>query len=338
MIEKEKVIIKETAIIFKECKEEIVNNWLGVVEEELKDIEHSIKEVLESAINELVQSFIEHLSQGNFEAYYNSNRIVGRNVAQKDISFSLFIDAFHHFEESYFPTLKQRVSEDRLLSFLSAIDQLHHNTISILAQEYFEIKDATIFAMAKLAEHKDPETGKHLERTRRNSRLLAQALGEGKEFIENIHRAGPLHDIGKVGIPDHILKKPGKLTKKEYEEMKKHTLIGGETIDSIIDEFGVSRGYLIFARDIAKHHHEKYDGTGYPYGLKGEDIPLAARIFALTDAYDAIVSKRVYKDALPHEEAVRRIKADAGTHFDPHIVKTFLKVHQEFQESTYSHL
>lgn len=150
------------------------------------------------------------------------------------------------------------------------------------------------------------------------------------EFVEDISDAAPLHDIGKVGIRDSILLKKSKLTQEEYEEMKEHVHIGKQILQDTIDKFKLKQPFLILGRNICAYHHEKYDGKGYLEGLKRQKIPLEARIFALCDTYDAIRSKRSYKDALSHEEAVRRIVSDTNTHFDPDIVDAFSKIENEF--------
>jgi len=200
-----------------------------------------------------------------------------------------------------------------------------------------ETSQMTIFALAKLAESRDPETGAHLERVRSYCRSLATHLQSFPEFhesvddeyIELLYQTSPLHDIGKVAIPDAILLKPGKLTASEFEIMKSHALRGAETLDAALREFPNAR-FLSMARDIALSHHEKYDGSGYPRGLIGDQIPLCGRIMALADVYDALTSKRVYKDAFPHNRARGIIVNDAGTHFDPFIVDAFLELEAEF--------
>ncbi len=198
-------------------------------------------------------------------------------------------------------------------------------------------RDVIIFSLAKLAESRDPETGAHLERIREYCRVLAQRLAQHDSFadqidadyVETIYLTSPLHDIGKVGIPDHVLLKPGKLTDEEFEVMKRHAELGGATLDAAAKKHP-NHNYLLMARDIAMTHHEKYDGSGYPNGLSGEAIPLCGRIVAVADAYDAITSKRVYKAAIAHDEAVRLIDKDRGRHFDPSIVDTFLSCVDEF--------
>lgn len=205
-------------------------------------------------------------------------------------------------------------------------------------RELIGAQKAIISSLAGLTEGRDPETGYHLERARNYSVVLARQLRKNKkyrrlitnEFIEDIYDAVPLHDIGKVGIRDAVLLKKSKLTNEEYEEMKKHVRIGKQVLQNAIDRFKLKQSFFIIGRNICAYHHEKYNGKGYPEGLKGQEIPLEARIFALCDTYDVIRSKRPYKDELSHEEAVRRIKSDSGEHFDPDIVDAFLKCEKEF--------
>jgi len=200
-----------------------------------------------------------------------------------------------------------------------------------------ETRDVAIFAMAKLAESRDPETGAHLERVRGYSRVLAQHLAGLKRFSEQItpeyvrliYLTAPLHDIGKVGIPDSVLLKPGRLSDREFDTMKTHTALGGQTLDAALRQFpGIK--FLEMGRDIALSHHERIDGTGYPAGLKGEQIPLCARIVALADVYDALTSRRVYKSAMTHDVARSMIVAESGTQFDPDVVEAFLATEERF--------
>jgi putative two-component system response regulator len=205
-------------------------------------------------------------------------------------------------------------------------------------REISSAQQGVIFAMSKLAESRDPETGAHLERIQEYCRTLSKELSKltryaseiDKTFIENIHAASPLHDIGKVGIPDHILKKPGGLTEEEFAIMKTHTVIGVETLRAV-DRQNPGNKFVCIGVEIAGSHHERWDGTGYPHGLAGEDIPLAGRIVALADVYDALTSKRCYKEALPHEESREIILAERGKHFDHDIVDCFLSAEKEFQ-------
>lgn len=196
---------------------------------------------------------------------------------------------------------------------------------------------ATIFAMSKLAESRDPETGAHLERMREYCRLIAETLSQNKryemivdrQFIDNIYAASPLHDIGKVGVPDNVLLKPAKLDDPEWEVMKCHPIIGAETLRAV-DRQHPGNNFIKTGIAIAEFHHERWDGTGYPYGLRGDRIPLEARILALGDVYDALTSRRCYKEPFSHSNSREIILEGAGKHFDPEIVNAFVEVESEF--------
>ncbi len=200
-----------------------------------------------------------------------------------------------------------------------------------------ETRDVAVFSLAKLAESRDPETGAHLERVQGYCRVLAQQLavtGQADEeidppYVRLLYGTSPLHDIGKVGIPDSVLLKPGRLSDREFEIMKTHTEIGARTLDAALQRFPKTR-YLRMARDIAAAHHEHFDGSGYPAKLKGTDIPLCGRIVALADVYDALTSKRVYKAAFAHEVAKNIIEKESGSHFDPAVVAAFMSAEEAF--------
>lgn len=202
-----------------------------------------------------------------------------------------------------------------------------------------ETRDMTIFALAKLAESRDSETGEHLERVQNYSRVLARHLMDSGQypqeidpgFINLIYETSPLHDIGKVAIPDCVLLKPGRLSDEEFDIMKTHTVLGAQTLEAAARRYPKAR-YLRMAREIAESHHEKWNGTGYPKGLKGGDIPLSGRIVAVADVYDALVSRRVYKGAFTHLTARSIIVEGKGNHFDPVIVDAFLAVEAQFIE------
>jgi len=202
-----------------------------------------------------------------------------------------------------------------------------------------ETRDLALFALAKLAESRDPETGAHLERVRAYSRLLADHLSQNDKyrdvvdgaFVRLIYLTSPLHDIGKVGIPDTVLLKPGRLSDREFEIMKNHTTMGAQTLGAALRMYPGAK-FLEMARDIAASHHERWDGSGYPEKLVGENIPLVGRIVALADVYDALTSKRVYKGAFSHEVARSIIINDSGTHFDPDIVDAFAANEEAFVE------
>jgi putative two-component system response regulator len=203
------------------------------------------------------------------------------------------------------------------------------------------IQDTTIMALASLAETRDNETGNHLRRTQNYVKALAERLRLLPQFasqlddatIELLYKSAPLHDIGKVGVPDAILLKPGKLTLEEFEIMKTHPALGHEAIlnaERWLEDKADS--FLRFAREIAYTHHEKWDGSGYPRGLAGEAIPLSGRLMALADVYDALISRRVYKEPFSHEYAVDYILAQRGRHFDPVMVDCFREIADSFNE------
>jgi putative two-component system response regulator len=202
------------------------------------------------------------------------------------------------------------------------------------------LQDAIIIAMASLAETRDNDTGHHIRRTQHYIKELAACLKTkdlyGAEIddqkIAILFKAAPLHDIGKVGVPDRILLKPGRLTPDEFEEMKKHTVYGRDAIIAAEKTLAAPELVLCSARDIAYSHHEKWDGTGYPQGLSGITIPLSARLMAIADVYDALISRRVYKEPMPHAEAVKIIEAGSSTHFDPDIITVFLEIHNKFAD------
>lgn len=206
-------------------------------------------------------------------------------------------------------------------------------------KEISESQMATIYSLAKLAESRDDETGEHLKRIQVFCRMVAERLGNhikyrsilDIEFINNLKNASPLHDIGKVGIKDSILLKPGKLTLSEFEEMKQHTTKGANTLKEVYQNYPNNR-FVKIGIEIAQSHHEKWNGSGYPEGVSGNDIPLSARIMALADVYDALRSKRVYKDAYTHEKACEIIMEGRGNHFDPLIVDVFTEFEQDFMQ------
>jgi putative two-component system response regulator len=203
---------------------------------------------------------------------------------------------------------------------------------------------AIVTSLVELTDSRDPQTGAHLLRTKTLSMLLARQLQKQRKykgiinrtFLENIFETAPLHDIGKVGIQDSILLKTGNLDDEETKVMRKHPLIGRQVLQDVIDQYGIQQPFIIMARNIAAFHHERFDGTGYPEGLKGESIPLEARIFALADVYDALRSERPYKKSINHIEVIKKIKSESGKHFDPDIVNAFLTIEKMFSEFSYN--
>jgi putative two-component system response regulator len=206
------------------------------------------------------------------------------------------------------------------------------------AQARDEARDLIVVAMAKLAEHRDRDTARHVERVTLYTELLAGEL-RGRpefqasiddEFMRDLRRAVPLHDIGKVAIPDHILLKPGKLTDAEMAIMRTHTQVGAEALQAVIDK-APDVSFLNMAEEIVRAHHEWFDGSGYPSGLQGQGIPLSARMVALADVYDALTTERVYKKAVSHDEATKIIRKGCGLQFDPQVVEAFLACEPAFR-------
>ena len=204
-------------------------------------------------------------------------------------------------------------------------------------QEIMATQDVAVFILAKVAESRDNETGEHLIRMRSYSQILAEELGrEGPyaqqidpRFLEDLYRSSPLHDVGKVGISDSILLKPGPLTPDERTVMQTHTTMGADILDEAVGMSAVG-SFLNMAAEIARYHHERVDGTGYPSGLAGRQIPLSARIVAVADVYDALASVRPYKRAFPPQDAKEMIEADSGRHFDPVIVEALDRRFEDF--------
>ncbi|MBI2477855.1 MAG: HD domain-containing protein [Planctomycetia bacterium] len=239
----------------------------------------------------------------------------------------------------------------RVMSIIeSCLDELEHAHDELrghaslltqrLEQRQMEIagtRDLTMFALAQLADSRDPETGEHLLRMRAYAQLLAERLAKhgpyvhviNRQFLGEFYRSTPLHDIGKVGIPDQILLKPGALTYKEFEIMKQHTIIGAEALETAAKQSNFG-DFLKMASVIARSHHEKFNGTGYPDGLSGKEIPLCARITAVADVFDALTSARVYKEAMPCEDARDLIVSQSGQHFDPAVIEAFVACYDEF--------
>jgi putative two-component system response regulator len=212
-------------------------------------------------------------------------------------------------------------------------------------QEVRDIRDVTVLTMASLAETRDNETGNHIIRTQYYVKLLAQQLQNHPNFaqhldddtIELLFKSAPLHDIGKVGIPDRILLKPGKLTEEEFEVMKTHTTLGKLTIESAERRLGKDVPFLRYAKEIAYSHQEKWDGSGYPVGLSGQAIPVSARLMAIADVYDALISRRVYKPAFTHEQAMQIIEEGRGRHFDPDVVDAFVEIQHACKQIAEQH-
>ena len=235
--------------------------------------------------------------------------------------------------------LTMRYLERQLRLANSELKELNENLdkkVEERSQQLIRSRDSIIFVMAKMTEARDDDTGKHLERICRYVEILAKELAKTDasitdSWIRTVVKTAALHDIGKVGIPDGILLKKGPLTPEEREIMETHPAIGGDTLLELREEMGGGGPYLSRAIEITLGHHEKWDGSGYPFGIKGEAIALSARLVAVADVYDALVSHRIYKAGLSHEDACRLIQKGAGTHFDPRVVNAFEARQDDFR-------
>jgi putative two-component system response regulator len=234
--------------------------------------------------------------------------------------------------------IKTQLSMKRVHDFLRDQNTFLESEVTRRTAEVAALQDVTIHTMASLAETRDNETGNHIRRTSWYVKALAERLRHHPRFshflddktIELLFKSAPLHDIGKVGIPDRILLKPGRFTPDEMEIMKTHTTLGRDAIVAAERELGIEVDFLKYAKEIAYGHQEKWDGSGYPEGLAGDAIPISARLMALADVYDALISRRVYKDGMTHEQAVAIIAEGRGTHFDPDVADAFLDIQRQF--------
>jgi putative two-component system response regulator len=242
------------------------------------------------------------------------------------------------------PILLSRVGNHLKLKgirdFLKSQNLYLEREVARRTREVAAIQDVTILTMASMAETRDNETGAHIRRTQHYVRLLARELRSHPRFraflteenLDLLFKSAPLHDIGKVGIPDSILLKPGRLTPEEFEIMKRHTTLGRAAIEAAERQLGTPVAFLAIAKEIAEGHQEKWDGSGYPAGLKGDAIPISARLMAVADVYDALISRRVYKPALSHETAMKLMLNGRGSHFDPDILDAFVATAESFRE------
>lgn len=260
-----------------------------------------------------------------------------------DEAKGLLLGAADYITKPFNPSLvKARVRNQLILKRqkdeLAKQNEILEERVIERTQQLEELQDVIMVAMGALAESRDPETGNHIRRTQRYVKLLAIQLKHHPRFrdfliperITALYKSSPLHDIGKVGVPDHILLKPGKLTEEEFNEMKLHTVYGRDAIVAAAGTISKGDDFLILAKEMAYSHQEKWDGSGYPEGLAGENIPISARLMALADVYDALISRRIYKPPFPHKKAVEIITNGRGSHFDPDIVDAFLEISDKF--------
>ncbi len=233
--------------------------------------------------------------------------------------------------------IQNHLALKRAADFLRDKADYLEKEVQMRTREIAALQEVTVQVVTSLAETRDQETGKHIRRTQLYVKTLAEKLQSHPRFaaslgsleIDAIYKSAPLHDIGKVGIPDRILLKPGKLTADEFEIMKTHTTLGYEAIVHTEQELGVNVGFLRYAKEIALSHQEKWDGSGYPQGLSGDAIPVSARLMAIADVYDALISRRVYKEPYPHDRAIAILKEGRGSHFDPDVLDAFLDIESE---------
>jgi len=235
--------------------------------------------------------------------------------------------------------VKTHLAAKAYADFLTDKTSYLESEVARRTREISAVQDVTIQAMAALAETRDSDTGNHIRRTQGYVKALSGKLKSHPRFsslltdgvIDTIFKSAPLHDIGKVGIPDRILLKPGRFAPGEFEIMKTHTTLGRDAIQAAEDALSLKVDFLSVAKEIAYGHQEKWDGSGYPEGLKGESIPVSARIMAVADVYDALISRRVYKDSMSHERAITIIAEGKGSHFDPDMVDAFLAIQDEIR-------
>ena len=264
-------------------------------------------------------------------------------TSPEDEELGITLGAVDYISKPFSPSvvlarIRNHLNQKAMADFLRSKHDYLERIIAERTRQIQAVQDATILAMASLAEARDYETGNHIRRTQHYVRVLAEQLAPHPRFaaflsradIEILFKSAPLHDIGKVGIPDHILLKPGRLNVEEFEIMKRHAVIGRDAIEQAEKELGAPLDFLAVAKQIAFSHHEKWDGSGYPQGLQGEDIPVAARLMALADVFDALISPRSYKPPMPYPQARAVIVEGRATHFDPDVVDAFLAQQQGF--------
>ena len=300
---------------------------LGFTENELINT-NATQYMDEENAAKLMRIFNEIKQTGKSAKAFDCEFIVKGN-RRRIIESSISLMTGHHGEPVGFRGISRDITERKLLE----------KSLLETYQEVRTTRTGAILGLAKLAEYRDKDTGQHLERIREYTRIITVEMARHpknkdyitKDYIDDIFLSSILHDIGKVGTPDSILLKPGKLTSDEFSIMKKHALLGGRALDTVDSQIR-GRSFLTLGKEIAYSHHEKWDGTGYPKGLKGEEIPLSARFVILADVYDALTSKRPYKKAFSHKKARDIIISEKGKTFDPDVVDAFLVHEDEFDK------
>ncbi|WP_288480907.1 HD domain-containing phosphohydrolase [uncultured Clostridium sp.] len=299
-------------------------------------------EAIKFLINNKVDLILVDINMPNMNGYETVKKIKG-NVNLKDIPV-IFLTSKVNYE------IEAKIIELGAVDFIRKpfVKQMLINKIKIylevescrknLDEKINRLQDVIIISLAELVECRDENTGGHVKRTAKYVKILTEALLEEKvyeniltkEYAYDLIKSAPLHDIGKIGISDATLLKNGSLDDEEFEFMKQHTTLGALALQKMIDESN-GESFLYLAKDMAKYHHEKWDGTGYPDRLKGEEIPLCARIMAIGDVYDALTTKRPYKKAFSHDESIKIILKGKGSSFDPKIIKVFEKISYKFK-------
>jgi len=342
--------LRESEEKYRSILESIEEGYYEVdFDNNLKFVNDSMSTIFGYSKNELAtvdyRQFVDEKNARFINAAFEQCRRTGEPVKAFDCEFN--IDGLTLFIEASVSLLRD--SHDEPCGFRGMVrDRTEKKKLEMdlldSDRKLQNARMATILGLAKLAEYRDEGTGAHLERIREYAKIIAQALAEKPEYadmitpeyIDDIYQSSILHDIGKVGIPDAVLLKPDKLTAEEFAIIKRHTLLGGDAIKAIESQIeGIS--FLKMGKEIAYGHHEKWDGSGYPAGLKGESIPLAARIVALADVYDALTTERFYKRAFSHEKTRQIIIDLKSTHFDPQFVEIFLQLEEDFNRIREEH-
>lgn len=258
----EKLLQKGLMEIYQNNKDLIFNNWISLVEHNVKIQDKFELDGLIEVFKNILDNYINYLKYENIKLFSYYNMKIGKQMAYKNISYRNFMKAISYFQESYIGIIVGNVSVNHMGKCIILSNRVYNKTLEDIRDEYFNIKDSTLTAIIKLSELRDDETGKHVERARDYAVLLSKELNLDDNFVNDMSKASLLHDIGKIGIKDDILLKPGELTYNEFEEMKMHTIIGARTICKVISVNDLINEYLFMSIDIALYHHEKYDGSG----------------------------------------------------------------------------
>ena len=349
-VEDDKNLLKETLIIFENYFNDIDTAINGI--EALELYKNSKYDLVITDINMPIMdgaTLIKEIHNINLQqdviiisAYSDSERLI--DLIQLNISsFILKPICLEKLSLILHQTCKNIFAKKRMELYHNEIDNLNqtlNKKVKDLSQEILFVQQISLEAIADMVESYDNETGSHTKRIEQFTKLIINHLPENKDCPSHLKEFVPfaslLHDIGKMFIPKEILIKPSKLTQSEFMIIKTHSQLGGEMLNNANEVFKKrfkKDSFLKVASNIAYYHHEKWDGSGYPKGLKGEDIPMCARVVAVVDVYDALRSKRVYKEAFSHQEAVEIIKNSSKTHFDPMVVDIFLKLEKEFDDT-----